>query len=607
MDPQTGPPQQDLIIGQTIGNYLVTQKLGEGGMGAVYLAEHPSIGKKVALKVLHSEFSSNEDVVQRFFNEAKAVNNIGHPNIVDITDYGIIQVGVGREHLVYFIMEYLGGKTLSKLVRTESPLAPERALSICLQVADALAASHRCGIVHRDLKPDNIMLLQRGREHDFVKLLDFGIAKLTGGAAGSRRTRTGIVMGTPAYMSPEQCDGRGNIDHRTDVYALGIVLYEMLVGRVPFLGEGYGEVLVQHLTQQPIPPSQFRMMNPHVEAVIMKALEKRMDLRYPTMEEMMRALTDPVGFVEAHGGIAGFGQIQLMPSTAPFPDGQMTPAPLGGQMVGGGQMPTQGGPMMHGHGGPMTNQVPTPAPGMMTPSTLTPFPTPGHASPTAPPTTGIQPAQTKSKVGLIIAIMIVLAAVVVAIVIGTRPKDKTSDSDTTPSGSNLGAGSDKVGTGTGSSSTKGSAIAAGTGSAKGSAEAAGSGSGSQAAGSQAVGSGSATVDKDVSVMIATKPPNAQILINGQDLAQKTGEAFTLHKSSQEVRVTLHLDSKYEDIVLTIKPEANVDLEKTFVLKKKFIPVVPPIGKGSGSGGKGSGTGKGSGKGSNDTGLIRPGD
>src|SRR5262245_4632824 len=329
MDPQQGPQQPDLLIGQTIGNYLVTQKLGEGGMGAVYLAEHPSIGKKVALKVLHSEFSNNQEVAARFFQEAKAVNDIGHPNIVDIVDFGIIQAGVGREQLVYFIMEYLAGQTLSQLIRTESPMPPERALSIALQVADALSASHRCGIVHRDLKPDNIILVQRGRERDFVKLLDFGIAKLTGGSAmGSHRTRTGIVMGTPAYMSPEQCEGRDSVDLRTDIYALGIVLYEMLTGRVPFVGEGYGEILVQHLTQPPRPPSQFRMLPAHVEIVVMKALEKRADMRYPTMEEFMRAMSDPVGYVESHGGVNGFLQRQLVPSSAPLPSVRLTPAPL---------------------------------------------------------------------------------------------------------------------------------------------------------------------------------------------------------------------------------------------------------------------------------------
>src|ERR1041385_6908323 len=173
MDPQQGP-QPDLLIGKTIGNYLVTQKLGEGGMGSVYLAEHPSIGKKGALKVLHSEFSTNQEVSARFLHEPNAVNDIGPPNIVDIVDFGILQAGGGREQLVYFIMEYLAGLTLSQLIRAEAPLPPERALSIALQVADALSASHKCGIVHRDLKPDNIILSQRGRERDFVKLLDFG-------------------------------------------------------------------------------------------------------------------------------------------------------------------------------------------------------------------------------------------------------------------------------------------------------------------------------------------------------------------------------------------------------------------------------------------------
>jgi eukaryotic-like serine/threonine-protein kinase len=329
MDPQQGT-SPDQIIGQTVGNYLVTQKLGEGGMGSVYLAEHPTIGKKVALKVLHAEFSTNPEVAERFFTEAKAVNAIGHPNIVDIVDYGVLQAGPGgRDRLVYFIMEYLHGPALANVIRTESPLAPERALTIALQVADALAASHKTNIVHRDLKPDNIILIRRGRENDFVKLLDFGIAKLTGSdGLSSHKTRTGLVLGTPAYMSPEQCEGRATVDHRTDVYALGVVLYEMLVGRVPFIGEGYGEILVQHLTQQPIPPSQYRMMSPHVEQVVLKALEKRVEMRYPTMDEFIRAMSDPVGYVESHGGVTGFLSKQLMPSTAPLPPVRMTPPPM---------------------------------------------------------------------------------------------------------------------------------------------------------------------------------------------------------------------------------------------------------------------------------------
>jgi len=295
---------QDALIGVTIGNYQVKAKLGAGGMGSVYLAEHPLIGKQVALKVLHAELSANQDVITRFFNEARAVNDIKHPNIVDIIDFGMLsQQG---QNFVYFIMELIEGPSLAELLRREPSLPPERAFGIAWQICDALGASHAMGIVHRDLKPDNVMLIQRGRMRDFVKVLDFGIAKLTGNP-GSHQTRTGVIMGTPAYMSPEQCEGRGNIDHRTDIYALGILLYRMLTGHVPFVGEGYGEVLVQHLTQQPAWPSSIHGgIPPHVEAVVMKALEKRPDARYPNMEELMKALVDPVGYVEGHGGLGGF-------------------------------------------------------------------------------------------------------------------------------------------------------------------------------------------------------------------------------------------------------------------------------------------------------------
>jgi hypothetical protein len=300
------PATADPLIGAHIGNYEIKNKLGEGGMGSVYMGEHPLIGKKVALKVLHAEFSSKEDVVKRFFQEAKAVNDIQHPNIVDIVDYGVIP-NRQSQSTVYFIMEFLDGPSLSELIRNQAPLAPERALAIGLQIADALGACHKSGVVHRDLKPDNIMLIQRGREADFVKVLDFGIAKLTGEQKVSVRTRTGLLMGTPAYMSPEQCEGSNNVDHRTDIYALGILLYEMLTGQVPFIGETYGQILLQHLTQVPTPLSRVRgVIPPHVEAVVLKALEKHPDARYQTMDELVKALADPVGYVERHGGLSGF-------------------------------------------------------------------------------------------------------------------------------------------------------------------------------------------------------------------------------------------------------------------------------------------------------------
>ncbi len=394
------PAEQDSLIGLTIGNYEIKHKLGEGGMGSVYLAEHPLIGKKVALKVLHAEFASNRDVVSRFFTEAKSVNDIQHPNIVDIVDYGEIVQDDGGD-MVYFIMEFLAGEALTDLIKREAPLAPERALAICIQIADALAASHGHNIVHRDLKPDNVILIQRGRQNDFVKVLDFGIAKLTGDQPGSRRTRTGIVMGTPAYMSPEQCEGRGNVDHRTDIYALGILLYEMLVGRVPFLGEGYGEVLVQHLTQKPAKPTTIRgVIPPHVEAVCMKALEKKIERRYPSMDEFMKALADPVGYVEANGGLEGFANHDLKPGNyqappalstpTPSPISPLTPAP-------GSLTPVTPGAMQPGTMQPM--QVPSPVPS----------PVPGQTSPTPAPFQA-GPTRSGSKVGLIAG---VAAAVIV--------------------------------------------------------------------------------------------------------------------------------------------------------------------------------------------------
>ncbi|MBI4508979.1 MAG: serine/threonine protein kinase [Deltaproteobacteria bacterium] len=319
------------LIGATIGNYRVVSKLGEGGMGAVYLAEHPLIGKKVALKVLHEEYAANQDVVTRFFTEAKAVNDIGHPNIVDIVDYGMVQGGPGTPGFVYFIMEHLSGQSLSSLIANESPIPIDRAMHVATQIADALAASHAKGVIHRDLKPDNVYLIPRGRDKDFVKVLDFGIAKLTGDGGGSRKTRTGIVMGTPYYMSPEQCEGRGNIDNRADIYALGILAYEMLTGRVPFVGEGYGEILVQHLTKAAPPLSSINPnIPPHLEAVVMKALAKKREDRYADMDQFISALREPTSYVETNGGVSKFYAVAggtLTGLSVPAPLSTNTPRP----------------------------------------------------------------------------------------------------------------------------------------------------------------------------------------------------------------------------------------------------------------------------------------
>jgi serine/threonine-protein kinase len=294
--------------------------------------------------------------------------------------------------MVYFIMEFLQGRSLSQVVREEAPLSPERSLGIALQIADALEASHKHHIVHRDLKPDNVILLNRGSSQDFVKVLDFGIAKLTGDQPGSKRTRTGIVMGTPAYMSPEQCEGKGLTDRRTDVYALGIVLYEMLTGQVPFAGEGYGEILVQHLTAIPPRPSTIRgVIPPHVEAVCMKALEKRADQRYPSMAEFILALRDPVGYVEARGGLAGFASVNLTaPAGTPLPSRVPLATPPPG---------TYGA-------SPGYPQYATPAPGYATPAPGYATPAPGQTPTTPPPGTMTYAgaAPPRSRTGMFVAI-----------------------------------------------------------------------------------------------------------------------------------------------------------------------------------------------------------
>ncbi len=283
-------------LGHTIGNYKITAKLGEGGMGVVYLAEHPVIGKKVAMKAIHPELSKNSDVVSRFITEAKAVNQIGHEHIVDIADFGNTPEGE-----FYFVMEYLQGESLSDRLKREKTIPVAQAMSIGAQIADALNASHQQGIIHRDLKPENIFLCKRGANRDFVKVLDFGLAKLTqNDQKVTHKTRTGSVMGTPYYMSPEQCEGKTEIDYRADIYSLGVLIFEMLTGKVPFGGEGYGEIIVKHVT---MPPPSVRSVVPslpeYLDLILYRVLAKDRDQRFQTMADLREALLDPEGYASA--------------------------------------------------------------------------------------------------------------------------------------------------------------------------------------------------------------------------------------------------------------------------------------------------------------------
>jgi predicted Ser/Thr protein kinase len=279
------------LINQTIGNYRVTSQLGEGGMGVVYLAQHPVIGRKVAIKLLHAVLARDPDIVARFFNEARAIHMIAHENIVEILDFG--QTADGQP---YFIMEYLTGESLSELV-SRGALDVTRVQAIGSQMCRALAAAHTKGIVHRDLKPHNVQMCTKADGSMLVKILDFGVAKILASPDGSQsvKTRTGSLMGTPLYMSPEQCKGAGALDHRTDIYSLGVMLFEMVAGRPPFVAEGVGELFAKHMLEDPPPVTEFAPATPsHVAAAIMKALAKDPQARFADMEEFRKALVGEI-------------------------------------------------------------------------------------------------------------------------------------------------------------------------------------------------------------------------------------------------------------------------------------------------------------------------
>ncbi|MBC7974866.1 MAG: serine/threonine protein kinase, partial [Myxococcales bacterium] len=277
------------LIGTNIGSYVVERELGSGGAGTVYACRHTLIEREVAVKLLHDEHVRDPDQVARFFQEAKAAADIGHPNIIVIIDYGTLELAGGAR--TYVMMESLGGESLDKRMR-RGGMTIDDIVHVFNQIASALVACHGKGLVHRDLKPSNIFLCNRSFDPMFVKVLDFGTAKLTAPAPGMRRTQYGVVIGTPAYMSPEQCEGKGAIDHRSDIYSLGCMLYEMLTGTLPFEGS-LGDILMAHMTRAPDPP---RSRNPGVppewEALCLRMLEKSREARFQSVTQLAQALDD---------------------------------------------------------------------------------------------------------------------------------------------------------------------------------------------------------------------------------------------------------------------------------------------------------------------------
>ena len=286
--PETEKEIQDhhkLLGNKLNGKYEIERVIGVGGMGVVYQARHLLIERKLAVKVMSQEIAAKPEIVQRFYNEAKTAASIGHDHIIEITDMGLY----GKSP--YIVMEYLEGTSLSDYME-DKVLPVEEAVGILMQVLHALDAVHEKGVVHRDLKPDNIFLIKKPGTTKFVKILDFGISKLKPTEdANPTLTKTGTVLGTPAYMSPEQAAGLKEQDLRIDIYAVGAILYEMLTGQVPFSGDSYNALIAAILTAEPKNP---RELNPDIprplQDIILKALVKEPEKRFQDCRELMKAL-----------------------------------------------------------------------------------------------------------------------------------------------------------------------------------------------------------------------------------------------------------------------------------------------------------------------------
>jgi eukaryotic-like serine/threonine-protein kinase len=272
--------------GATIGQYRLVRTIGAGGMGVVYLAEHTLVGRQAAIKVLLPELSLSKDVVARFFNEARAMGAISDPGIVQMYDFGFHTDGCA-----YIVMELLEGEPLSRRLKRLKRFAPIDALRIVRQVAGSLGAAHAAGVVHRDLKPDNVFIVRDAEAigGERAKVLDFGIAKL-GGDTLRDSTLPGTVLGTPTYMSPEQCRGVGTLDARSDIYSLGCVMYFLIVGLPPFDHYGIGELISAHMNDQPQPPSaRVENLPPGIDELLMRCLAKAPEARFQTMAELQQA------------------------------------------------------------------------------------------------------------------------------------------------------------------------------------------------------------------------------------------------------------------------------------------------------------------------------
>jgi tRNA A-37 threonylcarbamoyl transferase component Bud32 len=297
-----------VVEGTTIGQYRLVRTIGAGGMGVVYLAEHALIGRRAAIKVLLPELSMNRDIVSRFFNEAKAMASISDPGIVQMFDFGFHTDGCA-----YIVMELLEGESLGRRLKRMKRFGALEALRIVRQVAGSLQAAHERGVVHRDLKPDNVFIVRDGESQggERAKVLDFGIAKL-GDDTQRDKTIPGTVLGTPAYMSPEQCRGIGVVDSRSDIYSLGCLLFFLVTGKPPFDHRGAGELISAHLKDPPSAPSTLTSDLPAgLDELVLHCLEKSPDDRFQTMTELQSACDKILAQLSSGGQAPGTGPVAV--------------------------------------------------------------------------------------------------------------------------------------------------------------------------------------------------------------------------------------------------------------------------------------------------------
>src|SRR5829696_1544876 len=365
----------DSLIGTTLaGKYRIDERLNEGGMGTVYRGTHVLMEKTVAIKVLRPALAADEKIVARFSREARAASRISHPHALSVTDFGEDENGN-----VFLVMEFLSGKTLKQVIRDSGPLPLTRVVDITRQVGEALNAAHEQGVVHRDLKSDNIMLLDT-MTGDHAKVLDFGIAKINEpeGNVDTNLTAPNLVIGTPQYMSPEQCSQDSEIDSRSDIYSLGVILFEMLVGHVPFSGDSPTIVMMKHL-QEPVPSilEERSDVPASVARVVARAMAKVRDNRYQNVAELVEDLTIAAGMTIHRIGPVNVTNTAETPVRTDDPD-EVT-------MVRARQVP------------PAVAPVPRREPVMV--------PVPGAMAPPAPAATGFNPL--KVLIPSVVALLVV--------------------------------------------------------------------------------------------------------------------------------------------------------------------------------------------------------